>query len=144
MTISQVSKEYIELIPNLFKSFQRLNQKSSNLTHLQNQILEFVFMNHNPVTIKQISEGLNVPKQQMTDLLKRLFDWGYITKSQNKNDKRSFVIELTEKGKTSQQEKWTKIYQSFVNDLSKLDSEEQQDLQYALHKVNYLLKKMED
>ncbi|MBT2668832.1 winged helix DNA-binding protein [Bacillus sp. ISL-4] len=144
MPIQQVSKEYIELIPNLFKSFQRMNQKSSNLTHLQNQILEFVFMNHNPLTIKQISEGLDVPKQQMTDLLKRLFDQGYITKSQNMNDKRSFVIELTEKGKTSQQEKWTKIYQNFVNDLSKLDSEEQLDLQYALHKVNYLLKKMED
>ncbi|MDP4147328.1 MAG: winged helix DNA-binding protein [Bacillota bacterium] len=142
--MSQVSKEYIELIPNLFKSFQRLNQKISNLTHLQNQILEFVFMNHNPLTIKQISEGLNVPKQQMTDLLKRLFDQGYITKSQNKNDKRSFVIELTEKGKTSQHEKWTKINQNFVNDLSKLDSEEQLDLQYALHKVNSLLKKMEE
>ncbi|MBA2872216.1 DNA-binding MarR family transcriptional regulator [Anoxybacillus calidus] len=140
----QISKEYIELISNLFKSFQRLNQKSSNLTHLQNQILEFLFMNHNTLTIKQISEGLNVPKQQMTVLLKRLFDQGYITKSQNKHDKRSFVIELTEKGKTSQQEKWAKIYQNFVNDLSKLDREEQLDLQYAMHKVNYLLKKMED
>jgi DNA-binding MarR family transcriptional regulator len=144
MTMLQISKEYIELISNLFKSFQRLNQKSSNLTHLQNQILEFLFMNHNPLTIKQISEGLNVPKQQMTVLLKRLFDQGYITKSQNKHDKRSFVIELTEKGKTSQQEKWAKIYQNFVNDLSKLDREEQLDLQYAMHKVNYLLKKMED
>jgi DNA-binding MarR family transcriptional regulator len=140
----QVGKEYIELIPNLFKSFQRINQKSINLTHLQNQILEFVFMNYNSLTIKQISEGLNVPKQQMTDLLKRLFDKGYITKKQNENDKRSFVIELTEKGKSSQQEKWTKIYQSFAIDLSKLDSEEQLDLQYALHKVNYLLKKMEE
>jgi DNA-binding MarR family transcriptional regulator len=142
--MSQVSKEYIELIPNLFKSFQRLNQKSSDLTHLQNQILEYLFMNDNRLTIKQISEGLDIPKQQMTDLLKRLLDQGYITKSQNKNDKRSFVIELTEKGKSSQQEKWTKIYQNFVNDLSKLDTEEQLDLEYALHKVNYLLKKMEE
>ena len=142
--MSEISKEYIELIPNLFKNFQRLNQKSSHLTHLQNQILEFLFMNQQPLTIKQISEVLNVPKQQMTDLIKRLMDQGYITKSQNRVDKRSFVIELTEQGKFSQQEKWTKIYQNFVNDLTKLNSEEQLDLHYALHKVNYLLKKMEE
>jgi DNA-binding MarR family transcriptional regulator len=141
--MSEISKEYIELIPNLFKNFQRLNQKSSHLTHLQNQILEFLFMNQQPLTIKQISEVLNVPKQQMTDLIKRLMDQGYITKSQNRVDKRSFVIELTEQGKFSQQEKWTKIYQNFVNDLTKLNREEQLDLHYALHKVNYLLKKME-
>ncbi|WP_066253823.1 MarR family winged helix-turn-helix transcriptional regulator [Neobacillus drentensis] len=142
--MSEISKEYIELIPNLFKNFQRLNQKSSCLTHLQNQILEFLFMNQQPLTIKQISEALNVPKQQMTDLIKRLMDQGYITKSQNRVDKRSFVIELTEQGKFSQQEKWTKIYQNFINDLTKLNHEEQLDLRYALHKVNYLLKKMEE
>ena len=142
--MSEISKEYIELIPNLFKNFQRLNQKSSHLTHLQNQILEFLFMNQHPLTIKQISETLNVPKQQMTDLIKRLMDQGFITKSQNRVDKRSFVIELTEQGKSSQQEKWTKIYQNFVDDLTKLNREEQLDLHYALHKVNYLLKKMEE
>ena len=142
--MSEISKEYIELIPNLFKNFQRLNQKSTHLTHLQNQILEFLFMNQHPLTIKQISEALNVPKQQMTDLIKRLMDQGFITKSQNRVDKRSFVIELTEQGKSSQQEKWTKIYQNFVDDLTKLNREEQLDLHYALHKVNYLLKKMEE
>jgi DNA-binding MarR family transcriptional regulator len=142
--MSEISKEYIELIPNLFKNFQRLNQKSSHLTHLQNQILEFLFMNQHPLTIKQISEALNVPKQQMTDLIKRLMDQGFITKSQNRVDKRSFVIELTEQGKSLQQEKWTKIYQNFVDDLTKLNREEQLDLHYALHKVNYLLKKMEE
>lgn len=144
MTTPRISKEYIELIPNLFKSFQQLNQKSSDLTHLENQILEFAFMNQHPLTIKQICEGLNVPKQQMTGLIKRLFDQDYITKNQNHHDQRSFVIELTEKGKTSQQEKWTKIYQNFVNNLAKLNSEEQLDLHYALHKVNYLIKKMGD
>ncbi|MEH6957952.1 MarR family winged helix-turn-helix transcriptional regulator [Neobacillus drentensis] len=142
--MSEISKEYIELIPNLFKNFQRLNQNSTHLTHLQNQILEFLFMNQHPLTIKQISETLNVPKQQMTDLIKRLMDQGFITKSQNRVDKRSFVIELTEQGKSSQQEKWTKIYQNFVDDLTKLNREEQLDLHYALHKVNYLLKKMEE
>ncbi|WML26908.1 winged helix DNA-binding protein [Neobacillus sp. OS1-33] len=142
--MSEISKEYIELIPNLFKNFQRLNQKSSHLTHLQNQILEFLFMNQHPLSIKQISEALNVPKQQMTDLIKRLMDQGFITKSQNRVDKRSFVIELTEQGKSLQQEKWTKIYQNFVDDLTKLNREEQLDLHYALHKVNYLLKKMEE
>ncbi|MEH7417281.1 winged helix DNA-binding protein [Neobacillus drentensis] len=141
--MQQVSKEYLDLIPNLFKSFQRLNQKTSSLTHLQNQLLEYLFMYQQPLAIKQISEGLNVPKQQMTDLLRRLFDQGYITKKQNYHDKRSFVIELTEEGKTTQQEKWSKIYQNFVDDLSKLDSEEQLDLQYAMHKVNVLLRKME-
>ncbi|MBM7652615.1 MarR family winged helix-turn-helix transcriptional regulator [Neobacillus cucumis] len=142
--MQQLSKEYLELIPNLFKSFQRLNQKASHLTHLQNQILEYLFMYQHPLTIKQISEGLNVPKQQMTDLLKRLFDQGLITKKQNPSDKRSFVIALTEEGNITQQEKWSQIYQNFMDDLSKLDREEQLDLEYALHKVNVLLKKMEE
>lgn len=142
--MSQIAKEYIELIPNLFKNFQQLNQKSNHLTHLQNQILEILFMQQSPLTIKQLSEGLNVPKQQMTDLIKRLIGQGYISKNTNMNDKRSFVIELTKKGEESQQQKWTVVYQNFLSNLSKLNSEEQLDLEYALHKVNYILKKMDE
>jgi len=59
-------------------------------------------------------------------------------------DKRAVLVSLTPKGKEIQTKKWHEIYQRFTNNLAKISAEDKLDLAYALHKVNVLLKKMED
>ncbi len=140
----QIAKEYIALIPNLFGSFRELNKDAAELSHMQNHVIEFMYMQQRPLNLKEISAGLDVAKQQLTNLIKDLEDGGYLVKVPDPNDKRAVLVSLTPAGKEIEEKKWAGIYQKFTENLSKLGEDEQLDLQYALRKVNLLLKKMEE
>jgi DNA-binding MarR family transcriptional regulator len=140
----KIAKEYVALIPNLFGSFSELNKDSVELSHMQNHVIEFMYMQQRPLNIKEISAGLDIAKQQLTNLIKDLEDGGYLVKVPDTKDKRAVLVSLSDAGKEIQNKKWAKIYLKFTENLSKLSDEEQQDLHYALHKVNLLFKKMEE
>jgi DNA-binding MarR family transcriptional regulator len=139
----EIAKEYIALIPNLFNSFKELNKDASELTHIQNHVIEFLYMQQRALNIKEISKGLGIAKQQLTNVISDLQMGGYLDKVPDPNDKRAVQVLITSKGKEIQQKKWTVIYQKFTNNLSRLTEEEKLDIAYSLHKVNVLLKKME-
>jgi DNA-binding MarR family transcriptional regulator len=140
--IEEIAKEYIALIPNLFRSFSGLNKTSVELSHIQNHVIEFMNMEQRALNLKEISSGLNIAKQQLTNVIKDLEVQGYIAKKTDPQDKRAVLVSLTPKGKESQDKKWGQIYQKFSENIATLSEEEQVDLRYALHKVNILLKKM--
>ena len=140
----KIAKEYISLIPNLFGGFSELNKESMELTHMQNHVIEFIYMQQRALNLKEISSGLNIAKQQLTNIVSDLEAGSYIVKLPDTRDKRAVLVSLAPKGKEIIDKKWTKIYQKFINKLCKLSDEEQLDLNFALHKVNVLLKKMED
>ena len=140
----KIAKEYITLIPNVFSSFSELNKDSVELTHMQNHVIEFMYMKQRPLNIKDISIGLNIAKQQLTNIIRDLETTGYLVKIPDIKDKRAVLVSLTPKGKEIENKKWTDIYQKFTKNLTKLSDEEKIDLAFSLHKVNVLLKKMED
>ncbi|WP_042458949.1 MarR family winged helix-turn-helix transcriptional regulator [Neobacillus dielmonensis] len=139
----KIAQEYIALIPNLFSSFSELNKGSITLTHTQNHVIEFLFTQQRAVNIKDISNGLNITKQQLTTIVSELEAQGYLVKKPDSKDKRAVLVSLTSKGKEIQNKKWSEIYQRFLKNLTKISEEEKRDLAFALHKVNVLLKKME-
>lgn len=139
-----IAKEYLALIPNVFNHFSQLNKDSAGLTHMQNHVIEFMYMQQRPLNLKEISTGLNVAKQQLTNIISDLETDGYLNKIPDTKDKRAVLVSLTTKGKEIHEKKWAEIYQRFSHNLSKLSKEELYDLNYALHKVNILLKRMEE
>ena len=142
--IEKIVKEYIDLIPNIFSSFRDLNKNSTELSHMQNHVIEFMYMQQKALNIKEISTGLDIAKQQLTNIIKDLERSGYVMKAPDTKDKRAVLVSLTTAGEEIANQKWTKIYQNFNENLMKLSDEEQIDLNFALHKVNVLLKKMEE
>lgn len=140
----EIAKEYITLIPNLFGSFSELNKDSVELSHMQNHVIEFMYMQQRALNLKEISTGLNIAKQQLTHIIRDLEVSGYLVKVPDTKDKRAVLVSLTPAGKEIEDKKWTEIYQRFIKNLTKLSDEEQIDLNFALHKANVLLKKMED
>ncbi len=140
----EIAKEYIALIPNLFGSFSELNKGSVELSHMQNHVIEFMYMQQRALNLKEISTGLKIAKQQLTNIIRDLEVDGYLVKVPDPKDKRAVLVSLTPAGKEIADKKWTEIYQRFIKNLTKLSDEEQIDLNFALHKVNVLLKKMED
>ncbi|MDN4525032.1 MarR family winged helix-turn-helix transcriptional regulator [Fictibacillus fluitans] len=139
----ELAKEYIALIPNLFGSFSEVNKNATALSHMQNHVIEYLSMLQRPLNLKEISAGLDIAKQQLTNVVSDLEVHGYVVKKPDPKDKRAVLIALAPKGKEIQEKKWSEIYNRFTHNLSKLNDEEQRDLQFALHKVNVLLTKME-
>lgn len=142
--IQEIAKEYIALIPNIFKSFNELNKDAAELSHIQNHVIEYLYMQNRALNLKEISKGLNIAKQQLTNVVKDLETGGYLIKMPDTKDRRAVLISLTPKGRETQEHKWRKVYQKFCENIAKLSEEEQVDLRYALHKTNILLKKMEE
>lgn len=140
--IENIAKEYMALIPNLFAGFSMLNKETGGLTHMQNHVIEYMYMQRKALNLKDISAGLNIAKQQLTNIIKDLENGGYVIKKPDTKDKRAILVILTPAGKNIEEQKWAKIYQNLSADLSKLSDEEQLDFNFALHKVNVLLKKM--
>ncbi|MBU8785827.1 MULTISPECIES: MarR family winged helix-turn-helix transcriptional regulator [Bacillus] len=140
----KIAKEYIELIPNVFAGFSELNKDATGLTHMQNHVIEFMYMQKRALNMKDISTGLNIAKQQLTNVIGSLEADGYVTKAPDPKDKRAVLVSLTSLGKGMVEKKWTRIYETFSGNLNKLSDEELIDLHFALHKANVLLKKMED
>ncbi|MGE7664671.1 MarR family winged helix-turn-helix transcriptional regulator [Ureibacillus composti] len=144
MENDKIAAEYIALIPNLFRSFSDLNKDSTVLSHTQNHVIEYLYMQQSALNIKDISSGLNMTKQQLTNIISDLEAQGYVVKEPDIKDKRAVLVSLTSKGQEIQTKKWHELYQRFTNNLAKISAEDKLDLAYALHKVNVLLKKMED
>jgi DNA-binding MarR family transcriptional regulator len=140
----EIAKEYIALIPNLFRSFSELNKDSVELSHMQNHVIEFMYMQQRALNLKEISSGLDIAKQQLTNIISDLEAGGYLVKVPDTKDKRAVLVSLTPAGKEMEDKKWAEIYQRLSTNLTKLSDEEQIDLNFALHKINLLLKKMED
>ncbi|MDP4087101.1 MAG: winged helix DNA-binding protein [Bacillota bacterium] len=141
---NEIANEYINLIPNLFSSFSELNKNSVALTHIQSHVIEFVYMQKRALNLKEISSGLEIAKQQLTNIIADLEVRGYLVKAPDTKDKRAVLVSLTPKGEEIEREKWAEIYGRFSKSLDRLNDEEKVDLNFALHKVNVLLKKMEE
>lgn len=132
------------MIPNLFRSFSELNKNATELTHIQNHVIEFLYMQQKAVNIKDISIGLNIAKQSLTHIIHQLERKGYLVKRPDERDKRAVLVSLTAKGKEQEQKKWTEMLQKLTTNLNKLSEEEKIDLAFSLHKVNMLLNKLAD
>ena len=139
----EMAKEYILLISNLFGSFRDLNKDSVELSHMQNHVIEFMHMKQKAMNLKEISMGLDIAKQQLTNIISELELGGYLTKVTDPKDKRAVLVSLTPAGRETQDKKWIEIYKRLSKNLTKLSDEEKLDLSYAFHKANILLKKME-
>jgi DNA-binding MarR family transcriptional regulator len=142
--MKEIAEEFVALISNLFGRFSELNKGATELSHMQNHVMEFMYMQQRAMNLKEISKGLNVAKQQLTIIIRNLEARGYLTKMPDPKDKRAVLVSLTPKGKEVIEKKWTYIYERFLEKFIRLDEEEQLDFHFALHKLNVLLKKMED
>jgi DNA-binding MarR family transcriptional regulator len=142
MADKDLLNEYLNLLMNMFGTFKLLSEKSSEFTHIEQHVVEYVSQQSKPVNLKMIAQNLNIPKQQLSVTVRNLEKDGYIIKKQDDSDKRAILISLTKKAEDVQYERWKQIYNNFTDNLEKLTDEDQRDLLYGLHKTNRMLSKM--
>lgn len=77
--------------------------KKLGLTYTQ-YILFLVLWEKDGLTVGEICKRLMLDSGTLSPVLKKLRQEGYIEKTQSKTDERSFIISLTEKGRTLQEQ----------------------------------------
>ncbi len=89
-----ISKVYQKLIINLQKSF---SESKIEVTPIQVMLLFFLQKNDGS-SLTQISQGLMLENPTVTGLIDRLEKLGYVKRSDHPNDRRVYLVHLTEKG----------------------------------------------
>ncbi|PQZ52431.1 MarR family transcriptional regulator [Bacillus sp. MYb209] len=142
MANKELLNEYMNLLLNMSGTFKLLSEKSTEFTHLEQHVVEYIAQQKVAVNLKMIASYLNIPKQQLSVTVRNLEQNGYIVKKQDTVDKRAVLISLTDKAEKAHHERWKQIYNNFTSNLEKLNEEDQHDLTYGLYKTNKMLSKM--
>jgi DNA-binding MarR family transcriptional regulator len=89
-----ISKVCQKLIINLQKAF---SESGVVVTPIQVMLLFFLQKN-NGSSLTQISQGLMLENPTVTGLIDRLEKLGYVKRSDHPNDRRVYLVHITEKG----------------------------------------------
>lgn len=143
----RIAQGFVEILPRLYNTLNqdtmnKIPAKQADLTHLQSHILETLYQSSQSVSITELAKNIDISKQQMTPIIHKLEENGYISKIRDVNDKRSFKIALSDTGKNVIKHKWENLYYIFCDKLEQLGEEEQIDLEYAIYKINHILTKI--
>ncbi len=104
--ITEVDKEHMEMLGRAFHkilryvmSGQALNMKGdfSALSSLEIAVISQVYRNQDLI-LREIVEKLNIPNSTLTSAVNRLEKGGYLKRVISRRDKRSYGLELTDKG----------------------------------------------
>ena len=66
MTNKELINEYMNLLLNMSGTFKLLSEKSTEFTHLEQHIVEYIAQQKVAVNLKMIASYLNIPKQQLS------------------------------------------------------------------------------
>lgn len=114
------------LIHTIFYA-NKMKEDSSQLRELTNNELATIALVKNGMVVKDLQKCLQVPKSTLSNIIRRLEDKGYIKREINPIDKRSYIIQLTEKGKKVNQKHENDERRLFEEILNQLDSDDEID-----------------
>jgi DNA-binding MarR family transcriptional regulator len=89
-----IAKVHQKLFTSLQKSF---SENGIEVTPIQVMLL-FFLQQSNGLSLTQISQGLMLENPTVTGLIDRLEKSGYVKRSDHPNDRRVYLVHLTEKG----------------------------------------------
>lgn len=125
----------------LFSSYNKfLNQnfKTERFSDLSLNSYQYIvtIYDSNEITTTKLSELLGLKKASVTQMLQNLEERGYVIKEPNKDDKRSSIIKLSEKGQSLIRDEES-IFIQFETNMQKLLTEDELiQLDHLLYKLS--------
>lgn len=102
--MEQVSFDDIEVVINNFQGLNKtmhymMMEKTDKFDISPDQTrLLLILQNHQNINQKALAKKLNITKATLSVRLQRLEKLGYITRVQDKNDKRNYILNITNNG----------------------------------------------
>lgn len=91
------------MLESNYKDIEAKYQKIKGLSTNELSIIRII-SEKDEIIIKDILEALDIPKSTLTSIIDRLEKRNLISRAISKKDRRSYKLELTEDGKTAQDE----------------------------------------
>ncbi|MCD1259506.1 MarR family transcriptional regulator [Paenibacillus athensensis] len=146
--IDDIARSFMKLLPLLYTKLTEPDphaqgaKKPSELTHLQLHILEQLYQTEQGSSVTQLADSLRISKQQLTPLLQKLEQKGYLLKRKDETDRRAVKLLLTEQGGAEASGRWAELYKLLCERLDKLDEEQLEDLNFAAGKMVRILDRL--
>ncbi|WP_274654803.1 MarR family winged helix-turn-helix transcriptional regulator [Paenibacillus humicola] len=140
---------FVRLLPLVYnrlnKPFAKGNPipKPSSLTHLQLHILEELFHAGEGISMTHLAQQISISKQQLTPLISKLEETGFVVKAQDPHDRRAVRLFLADKGKETVTKHWAEFHRLFAERIAALGEDDLLDLDYAITKIIRIFEKME-
>jgi DNA-binding MarR family transcriptional regulator len=147
--INEIAEGFIRLLPLIYNKMSTPVAKNSpvpkpsDLTHLQFHILEELFQIQDGVSMTQLAQRIRISKQQLTPLMRKLEEKGYVIKVKDTADRRSVRIMLTEKGKQTVRLRWDEFHHVFCERIRQLSEDDLFDLEYSINKIIRIMSKLD-
>ena len=93
-------------------------------------------------SIRDISHALNISKQQMTIVIDKLVKNNLVQKTIDYNDRRRFLVSLTDKGQAILAKQDDVVKEKFRQQSEHLTASERQQLSHIITNFNHFLEKM--
>ena len=119
-------------------NYEDIESKYSNIQELSTNEIAIIriISEKEEVIIKDILEVLKLPKSTLTSIIDRLEKRNLIVRAISKRDRRSYKLELTEKGKIAQDEHIKFEEEVYGNIIVSLDTyEEREELLKLIRKI---------
>ena len=134
-----LSQQFVEIMVLLHNNFGRQTQVPLPLSQFG---VLCIISDTDGMSISDISRQLNVSKQQMTNVIDKLLNAGYVTKESDPYDRRRLVITISLKGKKLLEDHMELFRQRFECHAQNLTPDERQELAQILRRYYELINKM--
>ncbi|SFT74777.1 DNA-binding transcriptional regulator, MarR family [Selenomonas sp. GACV-9] len=139
LSTPNVSQKFIETLILIHNNFYRQTKLPIPLNQFGALMVIFT---EEAVSISDISNILNISKQQMTTVIDKLVRNGMVQKAPDPHDRRRSVITMTAAGQKIIDDQNERVRLLFTQHIQQLDEDETVQLSQSILTFNYLLEKM--
>ncbi|SHN22966.1 MarR family winged helix-turn-helix transcriptional regulator [Gracilibacillus kekensis] len=145
MLTNELVEQVLTVLPQLPKKIFGLEPsvKSEGLHPSHFHVLHIVEQ-ANSIQMTDIAAKLAINKSNLSPLIRKLVERGYISKIKDKRDRRITHIEMTVKGQQFSQKNKSILYESVRERFSSLAQEDKKELNEAFTKINQILSQIEE
>jgi len=142
-TITFVSKTLPEIYSTLYLDF--LKEYSPNYDVNKTQLRALIFIKNNgPKSMTELCFKLNIEKGSLTSMIDDLTNKGYVVRERDLNDRRKYLINLTDNGNKVAEECLDKLIDGLGEKLSKLSEKDRIDYIESIIKIQEIIENNKD
>lgn len=141
--IKNLSEQFFQLIMQLHKKVLKPEEFMKGLPIPQSHAKVIFYLSHKgsaPVSV--IAKDLLISKPNMSPIIDKLFEEGYVNRYEDPKDRRILRVEVTEKAKEILNFKKEIAIKSLINKLSQLENEDIDILSKNLESICNILNKI--
>lgn len=141
--IEELVYKLLLLMPTLQKRILKSNDVTVNSKLSPLQFYLIVILNENGIlSMSELSKNICISKQQLTPMIDKLIDVGFVERSFNKNDRRIINVKLNDKGLEFLNGTKIKMSESLTKKLNLLSKEDVDKLLASIDTIFEVTRKL--